>query len=117
MPSKPKQSNGREKSNATPKPALSAHDTEELTRAVRKLMVESGEWDKTARAMKRRLDESGWSDEVRGSATDQCRSMKDLHLETLYKSISLQAHNSIPLDVKEETMLRIRAFIEDSLES
>jgi len=98
-------------------PPKAQENVEKLEKELHSRMVVSGEWDRINRRLKRRLDESGWTDDVKDRATEECRRMPKLNVRTLENSIGAHAHDAIPPDVKKMIMDEIRQFVEDNLDS
>lgn len=51
-------------------PGLQDH-VEKLAKPLHKRMLTSGEWDRINKRLKRKLDESGWTDDIRDRARGQ----------------------------------------------
>ncbi|CED83947.1 enhance of yellow 2 like protein [Phaffia rhodozyma] len=91
-------------------------DQDDIAQAIKKRMIESGEWNRILRTLKIRLEDSGWEDKVRADAREQARSMETLNLEALLQSITPTASSSVPKDVKSDVENMIRQFLDENVE-
>ncbi|KAG5724678.1 hypothetical protein E4T56_gene3733 [Termitomyces sp. T112] len=75
-------------------------------------IVDSGEWDRIRFVLASKLNEAGWSDDLRHRSKERAREMKPLSFQTLYDEVFPVAHTSLPLAVKREILAQIRHWVD-----
>ncbi|KAG6809589.1 hypothetical protein H0H92_015656 [Tricholoma furcatifolium] len=75
-------------------------------------LVDSGEWDRIRFSLASKLNEAGWSDDLRHRAKERAREMEPLSFQNLYDELFSHAQTSLPLAVKREVMAQIRQWVE-----
>ncbi|KAF8889001.1 hypothetical protein BD779DRAFT_411981 [Infundibulicybe gibba] len=77
-------------------------------------LVESGEWDRIKSVLDSKLNDSGWTDDLRHQSKEQARSMDPLSFHALLKETTTRA--SLPLSIKKDIVSLIRNSIEKQLD-
>ncbi|KAF8228699.1 hypothetical protein L208DRAFT_1290330 [Tricholoma matsutake] len=98
-----------------PAASISA-EVEALYPQVLRRLVESGEWDRIKSTLSSKLNETGWSDDMKNRTKERARNMNPLSFQTLFDESSPHAQTSIPLAVKREVMALIRQYLDKQFE-
>ncbi|EGN97482.1 hypothetical protein SERLA73DRAFT_124175 [Serpula lacrymans var. lacrymans S7.3] len=91
-------------------------DSNVLYSQVQRRLVESGEWDRMLRLLNAKLNESGWTDDLRHRAKEHARSVDAPTFQSLLEEISPQVQTTMPLAVKRELIATIRQYVEKQFE-
>jgi len=92
-------------------------ESEALYAQVQRRLVQSGEWDSVQALLAFKLNESGWTDDLRHRTKERARVMEPLCFQTLLAQLSSQTQSSIPLAVKREVMGVIQQYLEKQFEN
>ncbi|KIM87807.1 hypothetical protein PILCRDRAFT_261961 [Piloderma croceum F 1598] len=94
----------------------SKNDTEALYAQVQRKLVESGEWDRIQLILMNKLNESGWTDDLRHRSKENARDMEPLSFRVLLKGLAPHIQTSIPPAIRKEMMAVIRQYVEKQFE-
>ncbi|KAG6816899.1 hypothetical protein H0H87_001852 [Tephrocybe sp. NHM501043] len=75
-------------------------------------LVDSGEWERIRFVLASKLNEAGWSDDLRHLSKERAREMEPLSFQGLHDEFCSHAQTSLPLAVKREIMIQIRQWVE-----
>ncbi|KAF7973817.1 hypothetical protein HWV62_14198 [Athelia sp. TMB] len=92
------------------------NDTEGLYAQIQRRMVESGDWDRIQLMLSNKLNENGWTDDLRHKSKEHARAMEPLSFAVLLQEFTPEAQDSIPPAVRKEFMGMIRQYIEKQIE-
>lgn len=88
------------------------NDGNTLYSQLRRRLIESGDWEQIRIMLNSKLNESGWTDDIRHRSKERARNMDPLSFQTLLEEIRTHAQTSIPLAVKREATTLIRQNLE-----
>ncbi|KII84716.1 hypothetical protein PLICRDRAFT_57244 [Plicaturopsis crispa FD-325 SS-3] len=87
-----------------------------LYEQIQRRLVESGDWDRIQRLLAQKLNESGWTDDLRHQSKEKARASPPPTAHNLLEQLSPQARTTMPLAVRQEVMAIIRQHIEQQFE-
>jgi len=87
-------------------------EVDALHAQIQRRLVESGEWDRIMSVFSSKLNESGWSDDLRHRSKEHARAMEPLSFEGLFNEFSPHAQSTVPPAVKREILAQIREYVE-----
>ncbi|KAJ7641368.1 hypothetical protein FB45DRAFT_825549 [Roridomyces roridus] len=79
-------------------------------------LLESGEWDRIKFILASKLNDSGWTDDIRNQSKERARTMEPLSFATLLEEMSAHSQTSMPLAVRKEIVALIRGYLDKQLE-
>ncbi|KAK9471482.1 transcription factor e(y)2-domain-containing protein [Dipodascopsis tothii] len=79
---------------------------------VNQKLIESGEYERMSKHLKKRLSEAGWFVEVNALATDNVRRQDTPNFEALVADVEARALELVPDEIKIEILRMIKQFIE-----
>lgn len=88
-----------------------------LYREVHRRLVQTGEWNRILGLLAHKLNETGWTDDMRHHGKEAARDLESPKFCTIFEQVEPQAQSSIPLAVKQEVMVLITQFLEKEFES
>ncbi|RDB22398.1 Transcription and mRNA export factor SUS1 [Hypsizygus marmoreus] len=92
----------------SPSPA----DVDAFYTQLQRRLLESGEWYRIQSILSSKLNESGWSDDIRHRTKERARVMEPLSFQSLFDEFAPHAQTSLPLAVRREVMSLIRQYLE-----
>ncbi|KAK9899557.1 hypothetical protein P389DRAFT_207220 [Cystobasidium minutum MCA 4210] len=109
-------SSGTPAANAATGTSESA-ELEQLTQSLQERLVNSGEWARLTKQLRKSLDKSDWEADLKSYARDQARERNgQIHLNELVALIEPQAKASIPQEQRDDILNKLRAFVQDNVE-
>jgi len=84
---------------------------------VHKRLVETGEWDRILLTLTRKLNESGWLDDIHNQSKESAKTASPLNFSALFAEFQPDAQTSVPLTVKSEVENMIRQYLESQFQS
>ncbi|KAJ7730888.1 transcription factor e(y)2-domain-containing protein [Mycena maculata] len=97
-------------------PPVAPVDLDGLQAQLQQRMLESGEWDRIKFVLASKLNDSGWTDDLRNRSKERARTMEPLSFATLLRELAPHAQNSMPLAVRKEAVALIRGYLEKQFE-
>ncbi|KAJ6617904.1 transcription factor e(y)2-domain-containing protein [Mycena sp. CBHHK59/15] len=91
-------------------------DLDALQAQLQKRLLESGEWDRIKFILASKLNESGWTDDMRSRSKERARSMEALSFAKLWEELTSHAQSSVSLAVRKEVVALIRGYLEKQFE-
>ncbi|KAJ7159847.1 transcription factor e(y)2-domain-containing protein [Mycena crocata] len=79
-------------------------------------MLESGEWDRIKFVLASKLNDSGWTDDMRNRSKERARAMEPLSFNALFEEMVPHAQTSIPLAVRREVVALLRGYLDKQFE-
>jgi len=86
---------------------------EELFTQIHEKLITTGDWERIMMTMIRKLNESGWTDDMRGVGKEKARNMKPLKLLSLSEEMQEYGSKTVPQHIKDEMLKVIRKVIEE----
>ncbi|BEI80614.1 hypothetical protein CcaverHIS002_0111430 [Cutaneotrichosporon cavernicola] len=84
--------------------------------AVRKRLIETGDWDRIARLLRQRLEESGFDDDLKDLAKEKARKAGAPSLAQLVTEVTPEAERLVKADLREALVSELEAVIEREVE-
>ncbi|KAJ7119467.1 transcription factor e(y)2-domain-containing protein [Mycena epipterygia] len=97
-------------------PPLAPADLDALQAQLQQRLLESGEWDRIKFVLASKLNDSGWTDDLRNRSKERARAMEPLSFATLLEETAAQAQTSMPLAVRREVVALLRAYLDKQFE-
>ncbi|KAJ7475211.1 transcription factor e(y)2-domain-containing protein [Mycena galericulata] len=97
-------------------PPVAPAELDALQAQLQQRLLESGEWDRIKFVLASKLNESGWTDDIRNRSKERARTMEPLSFATLLEEISPHGQNSMPLAVRKEVVALIRGYLDKQFE-
>ncbi|KAJ7280370.1 transcription factor e(y)2-domain-containing protein [Mycena rebaudengoi] len=97
-------------------PPVAPAELDVLQAQLQQRLLESGEWDRIKFILASKLNESGWTDEMRNRSKERARTMEPLSFVTLLEEMAPHAQTSLPLAVRREVIALIRGYLEKQFE-
>merc|ERR1712035_27421 len=78
-------------------------------------LQDSGEIDQLKQFLRQRLNESGWTAEMKSVCKEQVKkdNIENVTIDDLVAKVTPIGRQKVPSQVKEEILLRLRNFLED----
>jgi enhancer of yellow 2 transcription factor len=92
-------------------------ESDALYGQVQRRLVQNGDWDRIQALLSYKLNESGWTDDLRHRSKERARVMEPLSFHALLAELTLHTPTSIPLAVKREVLSVIQQHLEKQFES
>ncbi|CAK9784253.1 hypothetical protein CC85DRAFT_324891 [Cutaneotrichosporon oleaginosum] len=84
--------------------------------AVRKRLLETGDWERIARLLRQRLEESGFDDDLKDLAKEKARKAGAPSLAQLVAEVTPEAERLVKADLREALVSELEAVIEREVE-
>ncbi|KAJ6602532.1 transcription factor e(y)2-domain-containing protein [Mycena vulgaris] len=97
-------------------PPVAPADLDALQAQLQQRLLESGEWDRIKFILASKLNDSGWTDDIRNRSKERARSMEPLSFATLLEEMAPHAQTSTPLAVRREIVALLRAYLDKQFE-
>ncbi|KAJ6510406.1 hypothetical protein C8R45DRAFT_387806 [Mycena sanguinolenta] len=97
-------------------PPVSPADLDTLQAQLTQRLLENGEWDRIKLVLAARLNDSGWTDDLRNRSKERARTMEPLSFTTLMEEMIQPSQTSIPLAVRREVVALIRGYVDKQFE-
>ncbi|KAH3688212.1 hypothetical protein WICPIJ_000798 [Wickerhamomyces pijperi] len=91
-------------------------DSAELRSKIQQELIQSGEYDKISLHLKQQLLSNGWVDQIRSLTHEELSKNPNINFEELNQSIQNRSMKLIPSDVRENSLIEIKTFLEGVLE-
>ncbi|KAJ7334718.1 transcription factor e(y)2-domain-containing protein [Mycena olivaceomarginata] len=97
-------------------PPVAPADLDALQAQLTQRLLESGEWDRIKFVLASKLNDSGWTDDMRNRSKERARTMEPLSFTALLEEMIPPATTSLPLAVRREMLALIRGYIDKQFE-
>ncbi|KAJ7216962.1 hypothetical protein B0H12DRAFT_1153877 [Mycena haematopus] len=97
-------------------PPVASAELDALQAQLTQRLLESGEWDRMKFVLAARLNDSGWTDDLRNRSKERARTMEPLSFTALLEEMIPPSQTSIPLAVRREVIALIRGHIDKQFE-
>ncbi|KAJ7186736.1 transcription factor e(y)2-domain-containing protein [Mycena filopes] len=97
-------------------PPPAAAEVDALQVQLQQRLLESGEWDRIKFILASKLNDSGWTDDMRNRSKERARTMDPLSFTALLEEMVPHAHTSVPLAVRREVVALLRVFLDKQFE-
>ncbi|KAM9934163.1 hypothetical protein OXX80_006236 [Metschnikowia pulcherrima] len=96
-----------------------ADELELIKAQIQRHLVDSGNYDVISKRLKLQLYESGWLDDVTQLATKELERQpreNPVNFDELFATLKPEAEKLVPPQVKEETLQKLRAYLDDVIQ-
>ncbi|KAJ7034746.1 transcription factor e(y)2-domain-containing protein [Mycena alexandri] len=97
-------------------PPVAPAELDTLQAQLQQRLLESGEWDRIKFILASKLNDSGWTDDMRNRSKERARTMDPLSFTTLLEEMVPHAQTSMPLAVRREVVALLRVFLDKQFE-
>ncbi|KAF8170698.1 transcription factor e(y)2-domain-containing protein [Mycena galopus ATCC 62051] len=97
-------------------PPVAPADLDALQAQLTQRLLESGEWDRIKFALASKLNDSGWTDDMRNRSKERARTMEPLSFTALLEEMMPPAQTSLPPTVRKEVVALIRGYVDKQFE-
>jgi len=97
-------------------PPVAPAELDALQAQLQQRLLESGEWDRIKFVLASKLNDSGWTDDMRNRSKERARTMEPLSFTALFEEMMPHAQTSMPLAVRREVVALIRGYIDKQFE-
>lgn len=91
-------------------------DVNVLKTKIQDELIRSGQYDEISRFLKFKLIENGWFDNVKSMSTSTAAHLESLNYTQLMKELEPKLLLMVPDNVKEETLAKIKQFLDSVIE-
>jgi len=97
-------------------PPVAPAELDALQAQLTQRLLESGDWDRIKFVLASKLNESGWTDDIRNRSKERARTMEPLSFATLLEEMTTHGQNSMPLAVRKEVVALLRGCLDKQFE-
>ncbi|EGV64855.1 SAGA histone acetylase and TREX-2 complexes component [Yamadazyma tenuis] len=91
-------------------------ELEQIKSKIQDHLISSGNYDKINKQLKLQLYESGWYDKISQMALNELQNNDSSNFEQLLSFIKPKAEQMVPGNVREDTLGRIREYLDDVIQ-
>ncbi|KAK7018592.1 transcription and mRNA export factor SUS1 [Favolaschia claudopus] len=99
-----------------PPAAATPAELDALQAQLTQRLLESGEWDRIKFVLAAKLNDSGWTDDMRNRSKERARTIEPLSFNALLEEMLPPAQTSIPLAIRRDVIALIRGYIDQQIE-
>lgn len=88
-----------------------------LYQEVHRRFVLTGEWDRIIAVLSQKLNESGWTDEIRHRGKEAARNSEPPKFNVIFDQVEAHGSASVPPAIKQEVTNLITRFLEKEFQS
>ncbi|ODV97567.1 hypothetical protein PACTADRAFT_73290 [Pachysolen tannophilus NRRL Y-2460] len=91
-------------------------DINTLKLKIQNELIQSGQYDEISKFLKFKLIENGWFDNFKNLASNTISEKENPNFSSLIRDLEPKALEMVPDNVKEETLVKIRQFLDSVID-